>query len=523
MSKLNPDFYHLYCEEVKENERLRQEVKRLKKVNLSLSNQLDYLRKNQDKIIEAKVSEAVAKVTGEFENKVIGLEKQVAHLKSVLNNDSSNSGISTGKTPINKNKRIPNSREKSNRARGGQSGHKKHTLVRFNDDEITEYEDHRVNECPHCHSDMADKDIRYKDELDFKVYVKKIRHRFIETVCPQCGHVEKQAIPTNLKEDNQYGKQVQAVALTLMNEGFVSMNRTKSIISGLTHNEINLSEGYISKLQKRLYNNLEEYDHYLKKKIISLPVLHWDDTVIMVSTNRACLRFYGNDRIAYYSAHMHKDKKGLDEDGILLSLDEKTVVVHDHNKVNYNDDYEFLNAECCAHLLRDLKKVVDNLQHQWPKDMINALLEGNVKRNSGEYFDVEYLLLEYDTILANGEEENAQDENRYYSNEEKALIKRLWEYKDNYLMWAMNAEIPFSNNTSERALRSSKTKMKVSGQFQNLNNARYYARIKSYIETGHRHGIGSVYLIEKALDGHPLTIEEMEKHYDIDDEISFIS
>lgn len=370
---------------------------------------------------------------------------------------------------------------------------------------------------------MADKDIRYKDELDFKVYVKKIRHRFIETVCPQCGHVEKQAIPTNLKEDNQYGKQVQAVALTLMNEGFVSMNRTKSIISGLTHNEINLSEGYISKLQKRLYNNLEEYDHYLKKKIISLPVLHWDDTVIMVSTNRACLRFYGNDRIAYYSAHMHKDKKGLDEDGILLSLDEKTVVVHDHNKVNYNDDYEFLNAECCAHLLRDLKKVVDNLQHQWPKDMINALLEGNVKRNSGEYFDVEYLLLEYDTILANGEEENAQDENRYYSNEEKALIKRLWEYKDNYLMWAMNAEIPFSNNTSERALRSSKTKMKVSGQFQNLNNARYYARIKSYIETGHRHGIGSVYLIEKALDGHPLTIEEMEKHYDIDDEISFIS
>lgn len=64
-------------------------------------------------------------------------------------------------------------------------------------------------------------------------------------------------------------------------------------------------------------------------------------------------------------------------------------------------------------------------------------------------------------------------------------------------MWAMNAEIPFTNNEAERRLRSSKTKMKVSGQFQNLNNARYYARIKSYIETGHRHGIGSAYLIEK--------------------------
>lgn len=99
-------------------------MKRLKKVNRSLSNQLDYLRKNQDRIIEAKVNEAVAKVTSELENKVTDLEKQVAHLKSVLNNDASNSGISTAKTPINKNKRIPNSREKSNKSKGGQAGHK---------------------------------------------------------------------------------------------------------------------------------------------------------------------------------------------------------------------------------------------------------------------------------------------------------------------------------------------------------------------------------------------------------------
>lgn len=91
MSKLNSDFYHLYCEEVKENARLRKELKHLKKVNRSLSNQLDYLRKNQDKIIKAKVNEAVAKVTSEFENKETDLEKHVVHLKSVLNNDSSNS------------------------------------------------------------------------------------------------------------------------------------------------------------------------------------------------------------------------------------------------------------------------------------------------------------------------------------------------------------------------------------------------------------------------------------------------
>ena len=37
---------------------------------------------------------------------------------------------------------------------------------------------------------------------------------------------------------------------------------------------------------------------------------------------------------AYYTAHSYKDKEGLDEDAILVSLNNETVVVHDYNKVN---------------------------------------------------------------------------------------------------------------------------------------------------------------------------------------------
>ena len=52
--------------------------------------------------------------------------------------------------------------------------------------------------------------------------------------------------------------------------------------------------------------------------------------------------------------------------------------------------------------------------------------------------------------------------------------------------------------------------MKVSGQFQNIQNARYYARIKSYIETGKRHGMNSIKLIEGALKGEYITIGQMK-------------
>jgi transposase len=66
----------------------------------------------------------------------------------------------------------------------------------------------------------------------------------------------------------------------------------------------------------------------------------------MINTKRACLRFYGTEKLALYKAHMHKDKEGLDNDNILKLLPPTTTVMHDHNKVNYNEDYSFANAEC---------------------------------------------------------------------------------------------------------------------------------------------------------------------------------
>lgn len=193
-----------------------------------------------------------------------------------------------------------------------------------------------------------------------------------------------------------YGNGVKTLALTLLNEGYVSMMRTKEIISGLTNDEINVSVGYKAKLQKKLHDSLLGFNEELKRSVIQLPLLHWDDTVIAIDKQRACLRFYGDEKLAYYRAHEHKDKAGLDEDQILVSLDAKTAIVHDHNLVNYNDDYEFINVECCVHLLRDLKKVVDNLGHEWPKEMIELLLKANHERNQGFEIDAEYISICYD-------------------------------------------------------------------------------------------------------------------------------
>ena len=93
-----------------------------------------------------------------------------------------------------------------------------------------------------------------------------------------------------MKEENQYGPQVQALELTLMNQGNVTINKAQKITFGLTNGEIDLSEGYVAKLQERAAKGLEEFNKELQAEIIKQPLLHWDDTVIMINTKRRIFR-----------------------------------------------------------------------------------------------------------------------------------------------------------------------------------------------------------------------------------------
>lgn len=505
----NLEWYNRYCEQFEENIKLAKRLDYLENYSKSLETANNRLQNNMDDRVQKEAEKLCIPILKENEE----LRREVEHLRALLNADGTNSGIPTSQTPINKKKVIPNSRKKSGKKKGGQLNHKKHSLQKFNDDEVTDVVEHNVEECPVCGGDMIPTgNFKNKDEYEITIKTKKIRHVFNEMQCTQCGEKVMMEIPANLKEENQYGSHVQALALTLMNEGFVSMRRTSEIINGLTNKEIDLSDGFIAKLQKRLSKNLKPFYEELKLEIIKLHIVYWDDTVIMISTNRGCLRFYGDELFALYAAHMKKDKAGLDEDGILNAFNEDTYVVHDHNKINYNECYVFINVECCVHLLRDLKKVVDNLDHEWAKLMINLLVKTNKQRNDNEEYDEQEIYNSYDAFVEQGYQENEKDSNAYYADTEKTLLKRLVNYKSNYLMWVGNVDIPFTNNLSERSLRNAKTKMKISGQFNNLNTADAYAVIKSYLETGKRHGYDVIELIVRALEGNYVTIEEMKKH-----------
>lgn len=487
------------------------------------------------------------------------LKDNLEKITSQLNADSNNSGLPTSKTPIGKEKRkpVPNLRQKSDRRKGGQPGHKKNQLAQSTDELITGYRDHLPEEfneqmqdrelipeilnCPNCGARITDDmlTVREKEEIDFEIKINRIRHRFYEIVCSHCNMRFKIKIPNQIKEPAQYGPHIKSLICVLLKGGIVSVNRVSLIINSLL--KLNISEGYICKLSRQLGEMCEDFS----KKVTSLfqffAIIGWDDTVVRANGKNICFRTYVTNFISLYTAHDQKNLQGLIDDGILTSLTVLNRVIHDHNTVNYNEIFNFLNAECNAHLLRDLLRVYENNKDraEWTLELKNTISELINKRNTMVEEDSSSTSLPAEEInnfkqnliavLASRkviveqmiqEHEKRQRELGNKSNKiippeslllELRIINRLSvpEYMDAYFAWMGNFNIPVTNNCSERALRTEKTHMKVSGQFASTETAEYHAMVMTYLETCKKNGINSFDAITAMFEGKPYTVESL--------------
>lgn len=451
---------------------------------------------------------------------ISNLRKELEKLNAIQNNDGTDSGIPTSMTPINKKKVIPNFGKKTGGKIGRKLGHTKDKLERLTDEKTDRIVEHKVKICPNCHEKDLTKTgkVINKDVIGYKIIAYNTRHQFIEYKCNCCGKLIHELIHNHLKEECQYGSTVRSLVLTLTNVGNVPFNKTRRILSGLSMNDIEPCEGYLAKLQKILSKNLENFVEELHQEIVNSSIVYCDDTVINIDKKQSCMRYYGNDSLCLFKAHEKKNKEGLDKDNILKLLSSKTIVEHDHNKVNYNPEYSFTNAECCQHLLRDLKKVEINIQNRkCCKDIIKLFQEYDHKRNElmskgiDTFFgdEINNFIWKLDDYLIKGLEENENDSKPYYAQKELTLIYRILEYRDNYIYWILDFDISFANNLSERNLRGIKSKMKILRQFQNIERAKDYANIRSYIEACRIYGKNEYDCLSRLVGGNPYTFKEL--------------
>ena len=176
------------------------------------------------------------------------LNKKIVKLESRLNTDSTNSSLPTSKNPIGKNK-IQNNREKSGKPVWAPKGHAIVKLDYFKDDEIDETIEHTLDKCSECGGNLKEINIVKSDIIDFEIKIKRTRNNIHNYKCCNC----KKNITANktLSRGTLYGPHVNATILSMVNNINVPFNKVVSHISCITNGEINISEGYAIKLQKK--------------------------------------------------------------------------------------------------------------------------------------------------------------------------------------------------------------------------------------------------------------------------------
>jgi transposase len=74
--------------------------------------------------------------------------------------------------------------------------------------------------------------------------------------------------------------------------------------------------------------------------------------------------------------------------------------------------------------------------------------------------------------------------------------------EDDYLRYARDLRVPFTDNAAEQAIRMSKLRIKISGCMRSMTGAEEFCAIRSYLATA-RHGIGALDALTSAFQGRP--------------------
>jgi transposase len=191
------------------------------------------------------------------------------------------------------------------------------------------------------------------------------------------------------------------------------------------------------------------------------------------------------------------------------------------------------HQRCNAHLLRDLQAVLstreapaslaprlpDDFAGQsgdpgaWAGELQSLILATKAKRaaaKDGVLTPRQYALarnamtsLAQRGLATHPEPANKEVRSYQIDSNARALANRIVKHIDEYLTYTRDPQVPFTNNEAEGAVRHAKVKQRRSGIHRSLEAAKEYARIRSYLETGRKHGEDSARVVEALAGGHP--------------------
>jgi len=184
----------------------------------------------------------------------------------------------------------------------------------------------------------------------------------------------------------------------------------------------------------------------------------------------------------------------------------KGWAIHDR-WASYFHYQECRHGLCNAHLLRELEYIHEELGYPWAEDMIRLLLEAkriSERKRGPTTLEVDNISHCYTYIIAwglrvctlEGDHVRKSRKGANKQSRPKNLLDDMKKRKAAILAFLTNPEVPFDNNASERDIRMSKVKTKISGCFRSDEGGQAFATIRSQINTAIKNNLNVLQALE---------------------------
>jgi len=394
-------------------------------------------------------------------------------LKAQISRDYENSGKSSSMKPYHK--VIVNNREKTGKRPGGQPGHKGHPRKR-----------HAPTERVYIPTPE-----KYANSPDFKETGKMISKQLVdirvelavtEYYTPEFRNVRTGQrvhawFPKGVADDVNYGGGIKSFAFLLNNRCNVSILKVSDFLCGLTGGRLKISAGMINGLAKEFSLKTEAEQKKAFADMLLSPVINTDFTSARMNGRNVNVAVCATPESVLYFARERKGHEGVKGTPVETH---QGILVHDHDKTFYN--YGGAHQECLDHPLRYLKDSMENEPSlKWNRQMREHIREMIHFRNGLDPDDdrnpdridparVAELEAGYDEILALAKEEYEYEPPSKYYKAGFNLYKKMFDYRDNHLLFLHDRKVPHNNNLSERLLRIFKRKQQQAMTFRDWDS-----------------------------------------------------
>jgi transposase len=408
----------------------------------------------------------------ELSELVRSLQAELAWYK--LNRNSHNSNLPPSRdlhkpTPPKRN------RKKSSRNPGGQHGHKANRLEKV--DSVQEVVIHEAPLCTHCGEDLQHipgKVIRTAQVFDIpRIELQVTEHHKVSKCCPTCNRHMVAELPGTLDYiDAQYGDNLKNLVTYLSSRQYCSVSRIAECIRILTG--ANISTGFVWDTIHQKANYLRPVYDQLLEKVKSSPVVGSDETGCRIGGRKEWMWVWCTDRWVYLRVSNNRGYATMTD--VLGTELQSFVMVSDCYPAQLK--VQTANKQIClAHLLRECEGLFEKYNSKWAL-LLKSKLEQIIQLTRKEALSKNLIQ------RIEGELLSILKRVRGRAHEKVEVFRdRLYKLRAFITTCLRNPLVPPTNNMSERALRSTKVKMRVSSLFRTIAGAQDYAILRSIIDS----------------------------------------